>query len=220
VPPSSEPDNGIRFTMQAIGAASVCVTAFETISRTLLAGLSWAGIVIPIVLALAILCVCIYIVMAKRQVASEVAPDTHYPEPRYGENVRRFAKAGAIGMIALLSLRLWDIRPNFIGSRDAIDGFVCAAGSAAPFSDGVVEVLSRSGAVMSTAERLDDRGYFYADLQRWALRPAAVRFRGDACRDRQTISLETGRRGVCSAAREAIATESALEWVVVCEKSL
>lgn len=218
MPQSSEPDDGIRFTIQAIGAASACVAALETISRTLLAGLSWAEIVIPIVSALAILCACLYIVTAKRQVASEVAPDTHRLEPRYGANVRRFAKAGAVGMIALLSLRLWNIRPNFVGSRDAIDGFICTAGSGAPFGDGVVEVLSRSGAVMSTAERLDDRGYFYADLQRWALRPVAVRFRGDGCRDRQTISLESGRRGVCSAARQAIPTESALEWAIVCEK--
>ena len=209
-------------SLRAIGAAVVAAAAFETASRNLLPEGTWVELLGPIASAAGLLAACLYVIFVKTEDPSSVVGTVPRPPRRhthqYGRSLRTFCKAGAVALVIILGIRLWQTLPNALTGHNYVAGFVCS-GSGAPVTSGTVDVLSRLDTVISFAtQRLDDRGFFYAKLERWAMAPRNLRITAPGCGGTQRLSLTTARTGACSSRSMAPDTGTdAREWTLPCE---
>lgn len=207
-------------SLRAVGAAVVAAAAFETASRSLLPQGTWVELLAPIASAAGLFVACLYVISVKtedRLSATGAVPprqNTH----RYSRSLRIFCKAGAIALIIILGIRLWGTLPNALTGHDYVAGFVCS-GSGAPVTSGTVDVLSTLDAIISGAsQHLDDRGFFYAKLKKWAMGPRYLRITAPGCGGTQRLSLTTAKTGACTS--KSMAPDRGInagEWTLPCE---
>ncbi len=198
--------------LKAVGPALAAATAFEVSAKTFLGSNHLAGIVIPILSAAGLLFASSYIAVAK--VNGQKHPT---PEPKYALSLRVVAACGSILLLALFIHRLWAARPNALLGHAFETGYLCQASNGKPITRGQVIVLSRDGAAMSSPQDLDDRGFFYADLDKWAFLPSELRVIQIGCKSPSTISIDSGDADPCPASLDA-ATPSlrTLNWRLNC----
>jgi hypothetical protein len=215
---SSDDVPGVIGAVKAISAGLAASVTIEAGASRLLDGLGWSEIIVPIAVAIGLLVVSSYQVFANSTEPSSLAGGRPVVRRRYDSNRRLLGKVGIAAASVLLALRLWDIHPNFIAGKSSVSGFICTDDTGDPITHGLIEVLSRSGTVISTTEPLDDRGYFYADVKKLALRPAALRLRG--CNAVRELSLADASQEICTSARDvpAIKKPSLAEWAISCDK--
>jgi hypothetical protein len=209
-------------SFRAVGAAVVAAAAFETASRTLLPEGTWVELLAPIASAAGLLAACLYVITVKTEDASSGVRTVSRPPQRhayrYGRFLRTFCRCGAGALVVILGIRLWETVPNALTGHSYVAGFVCS-GSGTPVTSGTVDVLSRFDTVVSAAtQRLDDRGFFYAQLEKWAMAPRSIQIIVPGCGGTQRLSLTTARTGACTSRSMAPDTRiDAREWTLSCE---
>ena len=218
-----EEDTPFLTPIKAIVAAIVVAVSFEAGARTLIPDGTWAKVVVPIISAAGLLTVSFYVITAKKERTTEIVlPQSQRPrlmEYRYARTFRIYCMAGAAALSIILFTRLWQIRPNALTGKIYVSGFVCSAKTGEPIRKGVVEILGQGDMVVSQApQKLDDRGFFYSKLKRWAFSPTAIRIIGTDCAEIYLIPLEPDRPGACPSRALAPNTEVLTqEWVISCD---
>lgn len=208
-------------SLRAVGAAVVAAAAFETASRTLLPERTWVELLAPIATAAGLLAACLYVITVKTEDASSrvgtVSRIAQRHAHRYGPFLRTFCKCSAVALVIILGVRLWETFPNALTGHSYVAGFVCS-GSGTPVTSGTVDVLSRFDTVVSAAtQRLDDRGFFYAKLEKWAVAPRSIQITVPGCGGSQHLSLTTARTACTSRSMAPDTRIDAREWTLSCE---
>jgi hypothetical protein len=221
--PSIQDGSSLLEFLKSVGAAVVAAAALATASRTLLPEGTWLELFVPIASATGLLIACLHVTFARsggRYSAHGrgLAPSTKRAF-RYGHSLRTFCSAGAVALTIVIGIQLWNAFPNVLTRQSYVVGFVCST-SGAPVTNGTVDVLSSLGTVVSSeTQRLDDRGFFYSRLQRWALAPRHLRITVPSCGGIQRLSLSTTEPGVCvSRSQTALTGIRDSEWVLPCEE--
>jgi hypothetical protein len=227
--PATPPDAGSRDAKESLGplealisipAALAAAASFEAAARKVFGGAGWSDVIVPVLSLVGLMMASVHLVRAEETIPSMLVRGEPCRKHRYHPSVRMVGKVGLIATLVLLPLRLWDIRPNFIGGDGSLEGFLCFPGPGTAIPSGFIRVISRSGSFMSAAEKLDDRGYFYCDLDRISFRPAALRFDSPNLSGPCIISLDASRRGTCLGGREESRPPRGFrgEWMVSCQK--
>jgi hypothetical protein len=198
--------------IKSVGIFISAGVGFEVAARAYFGSDALWGIVIPILSAAGLSLYGIILLLGTRW----SSPGNANGNSQYSLPVRLTLLAGTIFIAGVTLVRILDARPNGILGQPYLAGFVCDASTREPIH-GTVHVLSRSGTSMSTTAELDDRGFFYVDLDGWSLLPDKIGVNPTACAP-SLVSSSSDLKGVCLGALDAGATDGVRvqEWTTRC----
>ncbi len=198
--------------IKSVGIFISAGVGFEVAARAYFGSDALWGIVIPILSAAGLSLYGVILLLGTRR----SSPGNANGNGQYSLPVRLTLLAGTIFIAGITLVRIWDARPNGILGQPYLTGFVCDASTREPIQ-GTVHVLSRSGTSMSATAELDDRGFFYVDLDGWSLLPDKIGVNRTACAP-SLVSSSSDVKGVCLGALDAGATDGVRvqEWTTGC----
>jgi hypothetical protein len=211
---TNEPD--LVDALKAVGPALGAAVSFEVAAKEFFGGRGALGLLIPIISAAGLLTVCIYLAFAKSKMATSDSARTF---PRYPNYMRAIGFIGMVLLMAVVVVRIWKARPNFVHGQAYEAGFLCDAATGMPIGEGKVIVLSRGGRPMSQSQELDSRGFFYSNLKKDAFLPNALQVYSPACKVPGQIDLDSSEPGSCPASRDAPRNSTVVvhEWRAKCQ---
>ena len=136
-------------------------------------------------------------------------------EYRFCSAVRQTAKFALAPLVVIAVASLWAVAPNSFRRSTVLAGYVCTANGFG-LNGAFVQAMDKSGAPVSAATAADDRGFFFARLEKWKMHPALVRLTAE-CKER-SYSLDAAGRGK-SCPSDTVENEGAPEvpvWITDC----
>jgi hypothetical protein len=217
-PNKTEPANdtpSLISILKSVGPAIAAATAFEVAAKTYFGSKGVFGLIIPIASAIGLLVASSYLAFAKVPSTEGTSKSgRRFPDP-----VRAIGLVGLAVFTVLVFFRIWAIRPNSMHGEPYEAGFLCEASSGLPIGDARVVVLSRSGQAMSQSQDLDNRGFFYVDLDRWSFLPESIQVFGKTCKVIAPVAIQSVGKDLCPAARDADNPTSLTihQWRITCD---
>lgn len=186
----------------------------------------WFAVYANTLFAAAMFLVCSLVIISKVQVPRAVFTSAQDDAPafkwRFSDKERLSAKVALVPLLLTFCYAAWNTMPNGIVGRGMVGGFVCSSSTGEPIRSGEIEIMDRSGNLVSSRNtQVDSSGFFLGRLNWWAVRPASIRITGDECK---TIAIPVdagdpiGEKMGCPAGPPRVLPGARWKvWSVVCE---